>query len=411
MYIVDVNKPSAADAAPPPSPPISGYPPPPPNAIPFSSNGSQIPVYYNQTVVLQCLTSGVVSPILIMRKVDHSTMVVGGGAQDISKSVPDSYCAPGEVCGDPVSQLHKIAFEVFDPAKGAPELGHPGVSSSFLACMGEKVNTHHPEEPRAWNSPLHSSPASHSPSLPGSPVISTPTSATSANGEYFNGTVGMSPSDHDFPSSDGGRVRRKRNSTSREGRAPTATKARKARQSSTGSNRGGSGGEGPQTGTQASGALWSIDVGETSIWTIVGTDQVRYNFYIPPAIFEPGAASQPYAHPIPSKQVTPFPDVVKYLPPDRAMELPKCSSTGSASGRQMITSLQQARMLTVYGTNFSKVDPVTVFFGAEPSPHVEVRCTEVLACLPPESNPPSSSKPMLLVRSDGVVFPSNCMYP
>ncbi|KZV97769.1 LAG1-DNAbind-domain-containing protein [Exidia glandulosa HHB12029] len=408
MYIVDVNKPPAAAdaAAPPPPPPFPGYPSPPPNAIPFQANGSQIPIYYNQTVVLQCLTSGVVSPVLIIRKVDHSTMVVGGGVQDTSKNVPDSYCCVGEVCGDPVSQLHKVAFEVHDPAKGAPELGHPGMSSSFLACMGEKVNTHHPEEMRAWNSPAHSSPASHSPSLPGSPIISTPTSATSASGEYFNGTGGMSPSDHDFPSSDGGRVRRKRNSTSREGRAPTATKARRARQSSTGSNRGGSGGEGPQAGMQASGSLWSIDVGETSIWTIVGTDQVRYNFYIPPALFEPGTPPQPYAHAIPSKQVTPFPDVVKYLPPDRAAEVPPCSSN-----RKVASAAMQNRMLTVYGTNFSKADPVSVFFGTEPSPHVEVRCTEVLACLPPEKNPPPSSKPMLLVRGDGVVFPSNCMYP
>ena len=37
----------------------------------------------------------------------------------------------------------------------------------------------------------------------------------------------------------------------------------------------------------ASGALWAVDVGETSIWTIVGTDQVRYNFYVPPALFDP----------------------------------------------------------------------------------------------------------------------------
>ncbi|EJD42668.1 LAG1-DNAbind-domain-containing protein [Auricularia subglabra TFB-10046 SS5] len=409
MYIVDVNRPNASTEGLPPPPPVPEFPSPPPNAIPFSMNGSQIPVYYNQTVVLQCLTSGVVSPVLIIRKVDHSTVVVGGGAQDSGKSVPDLYCAPGEVCGDPVSQLHKIAFEVFDSNKGAPELGHPGASGSFLACMGEKVNTHHPEEPRSWNNPIHSSPASHSPSLPGSPVISTPTSATSASSEYFNGTSGMSPSDHDFPSSDGGRVRRKRNSSSREGRAPTASaKGRRARQSSTGSNRGGSGNEAPTAGAATSGALWGIDVGETSIWTIVGTDQVRYNFYVPPTLFEShGTAPQPFVHPVPTKQVTPFPDVLKYLPPDRATEVPKCSSSRNAA-----VSQHAARMLTVYGSNFSKSDPVAIFFGAEPSPHVEVRCTEVLACLPPEQDKTLPRRsPILLVRSDGVVFPSNCLYP
>jgi hypothetical protein len=68
-------------------------------------------------------------------------------------------------------------------------------------------------------------------------------------------------------------------------------------------------------------------------------------------------------------------------------------------------------MLTVYGENFSKTDPVHVFFGSEPSPYVEVRCTEVLGCLPPESGHQNKRRPVVLVRSDGVVFPSNVMYP
>lgn len=69
-----------------------------------------------------------------------------------------------------------------------------------------------------------------------------------------------------------------------------------------------------------------------------------------------------------------------------------------------------SKMLTVYGENFSKTDPVSVFFGSEPSPYVEVRCTEVLGCLPPESQI-VKRRPIILIRSDGVVFPSNTMYP
>ena len=95
MYIVDVNKPASGIDAPPPPPPQPDYPSPPPNAIPFTNNGSQIPIYYNQTVVLQCLTSGVVSPVLIIRKVDHGTTVVGGGLQEGAKGVADHFCAPG----------------------------------------------------------------------------------------------------------------------------------------------------------------------------------------------------------------------------------------------------------------------------------------------------------------------------
>lgn len=55
-----------------------------------------------------------------------------------------------------------------------------------------------------------------------------------------------------------------------------------------------------------------------------------------------------------------------------------------------------------------------MFFGSDPSPHVEVRCSEVLVCLPPENTHRSSQgekRPIVLVRGDGVVFPSNVMYP
>jgi hypothetical protein len=152
MYIVDAEKPAGGMDVPPPPPPHPDYPSPPPNAIPFMNNGTPIPIYYNQTVVLQCLTSGVVSPVLIIRKVDHQTTVVGGGAQEGSKGVGEQFCAPGEVCGDPVSQLHKVAFEVFEPGKGAPEPGTLGSTGAFLSCMGEKVNTYRPVDGRQWQS-------------------------------------------------------------------------------------------------------------------------------------------------------------------------------------------------------------------------------------------------------------------
>ncbi|EEB89980.1 hypothetical protein MPER_11872 [Moniliophthora perniciosa FA553] len=159
----------------------------------------------------------------------------------------------------------------------------------------------------------------------------------------------------------------------------------------------------------ASGALWQVDIGETSVWTIVGTDQIRYNFYVPPVLFDNQHAPQTGSFPIPSKPVTPFPGVVKYLPPDRAAEAPK---SNCASSRAVLAkpNPHASKMLTVYGENFNKSDPVTVFFGSDPSPFVEVRCTEVLGCLPPETQL-VKRRPIILVRSDGVVFPSNTMYP
>jgi recombining binding protein (suppressor of hairless) len=96
LYIVDVKK-ETSSKDPPPPPPQSDFPSPPPNAIPYTNNGSPIPVYYNQTVVLQCLTSGVVSPVLIIRKVDHSTVALGGAGSESGRNPNDAYCALGEV--------------------------------------------------------------------------------------------------------------------------------------------------------------------------------------------------------------------------------------------------------------------------------------------------------------------------
>jgi recombining binding protein suppressor of hairless len=69
-----------------------------------------------------------------------------------------------------------------------------------------------------------------------------------------------------------------------------------------------------------------------------------------------------------------------------------------------------AKMLTLYGENFDKGDPIHVYFGSEPSSHVEVRCTEVVGCLPPEG-PVTKRQPILLVRGDGVVYPTGTSYP
>jgi hypothetical protein len=69
-----------------------------------------------------------------------------------------------------------------------------------------------------------------------------------------------------------------------------------------------------------------------------------------------------------------------------------------------------AKMLTVYGENFSKAEPLHIFFGSEPSPYLEVRCSEVMGCLPPETEA-AKRRPIILVREDGVVFPSPILYP
>ena len=228
-------------------------------------------MYYNQTVVLQCLTSGVVSPVLIIRKVDHQTTVFGGGLQEGAKGVVDHFCPPGEVCGDPVSQLHKIAFEVYDGTKGMPEPGTPGITGAFLSCMGEKVNTYRPIDGRTWNN-HHQGTGSNSPVLPGSPIISN----GSTSSEYFGygtGSAPTSPSVSEFLSNDGGRVKKKRSASSASAISKGVGKGRR-RPSSAGSvssNKRGSSSD----GSALSGSLWQVDIGETSVWTIVGTGKEK----------------------------------------------------------------------------------------------------------------------------------------
>jgi recombining binding protein (suppressor of hairless) len=418
LYIVDVNHASNGGESllPPPQP---DFPSPPPNAISYTNNGSPIPVYYNQTVVLQCLTSGVVSPVLIIRKVDHTTTAVGGGSSEHAKGTADQYCPPGEVCGDPVSQLHKIAFEVFDASTNAPAHGSPGDSGAFLSCMGEKVNTYRPVEGRIW------SPRNESPMM--SPVISpvSPLTASTSFGsmvDYFNPSglgnglghgldAPLSPS-MEFESNGGGRVRKKRSTSSAGGLRSRGNRRRPASS--------GSGSLSPTTAhfpdamvNPYQHAQWQVEIGETSVWTIVGVDQIRYNFYIPPMLLDSSAqhlASHSRSFPVPSKPVTPFPGVVKYLPADRAAEVVRSGHTW----RPVTAGPDPSKMLTLYGENFVKTEPPHVFFGADVSPYVEVRCNEVVGCLPPDqdtSNHLNMRRPILLVRADGVVYPSTTLYP
>ena len=77
----------------------------------------------------------------------------------------------------------------------------------------------------------------------------------------------------------------------------------------------------------------------------------------------------------------------------------------------MMPGPRTSTMLTVLGENFSKADPPMIFFGIEPSPYVDVRCQEVLACMLPEvKGEPGVAHPIFIVRSDGIIYPSNVLY-
>ncbi|KAG0142233.1 hypothetical protein CROQUDRAFT_673653 [Cronartium quercuum f. sp. fusiforme G11] len=188
VYLVDPSKPSATahpsgaeQSHPTGAPPPPGYPRAPFNALPVSPGSGPVPIYYNQPIVLQCLSTAVVSPVMVIRKVDKGSTATGGASLDGSGSMAgmsrDVPVAPGEMIGDPVSQLHKIALEVMTDPEGAYAAaqhagssqaaalaGFPG-SGSFLACLGENVGVHRAESgrvPIASPSSLVSPPSSAS---------------------------------------------------------------------------------------------------------------------------------------------------------------------------------------------------------------------------------------------------------
>ncbi|KZO98837.1 beta-trefoil [Calocera viscosa TUFC12733] len=446
IYIVDVNlKDDGTQTH--RSQSLPDYPAPPPAAL--QGLNSQTPIYYNQTVVLQCLLSGVVSPILVIRRVDHNAVVVGGaqmveadGKLRPSQTGPhDQFCVPGEVCGDPVSQLHKIAFEVYDPDKRVPMIEEVGAPGSFLSCAVDKVNTYTPSE-RVWNK----SPRQSSTEAPGMPLpASTRNSSVSPSlGEDSSSGPPSpappfrrpgTPSPMELPG-EGGKVKRKRGSISAGlvGKVAEAAAARGAKRRNSAASLNANGTAAPPLprrptepgeAEMSNGSTWNCDVTDACVWTLVGTECIRYNFYVPPIFYNlPQNSSIPR---FPFKPITPIPMIVKYLPPDRASELPRQHMQGfqqsevNHNGVVAATSVGTTRppdpdMLTLYGQNFEKSDPMLVYFGTEVSGYVDMRCTEVLQCMPPtklehdEKN--SNRRSMLLVRrADGVVFPSNVLYP
>ncbi|KAJ9476287.1 hypothetical protein PHBOTO_006394 [Pseudozyma hubeiensis] len=470
IYLVDPKKRADATPSEPLQPPVKGYPPPPPNALPTTGmTSSQMTIHYNQPIVLQCLNTAVVSPVMVVRKVEKGTTVLGGASAGPTESIAR------EAFGDPVSQLHKIALEVLEDSPApvprssgeASENASPGNSGPFLACLNESVGMHRPSEPRRWTANSSFS----VPSTPTTPVTSMnlaamegmetsgsylPTSPTSA-AEYAaaqtryslsTGRAGgmlMSPSasssSHDVsameppPSSDGGKVKRPRRVSSsvvvqkERAAAAAASKNRRRGQSlsmvgiqnqalsdvevmrRTGSYATSMASDSSAAGSTAPGAMWSVEVADSDIWTVVGTDIARHSFYVPPQIV---GGSQPQtnitdgniAHlitvPAPAQPITPIPIITNVVAPQRdARAQPMPAPAGD----------QSPGLVTILGENFHP--NLFVFFGDWKSTHVEVRTRQTIVCAAPPSfdqGLPRGRVPILIVRHDGVIFPTDFHY-
>ncbi|KAI7863491.1 hypothetical protein BDF14DRAFT_1998414 [Spinellus fusiger] len=82
--------------------------PPPPSIAYCNTTKEPLGVHYNQPIVLQCLRTGVVSPIMTIRKVDKSSAVL---CEEGFENLPAGGERKSKVYGDPVSQLHRIAVQ------------------------------------------------------------------------------------------------------------------------------------------------------------------------------------------------------------------------------------------------------------------------------------------------------------
>uniref|UniRef100_A0A0K3CDC4 BY PROTMAP: gi/472583079/gb/EMS20733.1/ transcription factor [Rhodosporidium toruloides NP11] gi/647397300/emb/CDR40270.1/ RHTO0S05e00430g1_1 [Rhodosporidium toruloides] n=1 Tax=Rhodotorula toruloides TaxID=5286 RepID=A0A0K3CDC4_RHOTO len=219
-------------------PPKPTYPKPPLNAVQFGEEPK--PLYYNQTVVLQDLATGVVSPVLILRRIDTPSLCTGGGPPPSSSSSASTssplrsraaHPVPrGEEPGEPVSQYRPIALQVFSSAAEGKEERE---RESFLGVVEEEVGVHQALEGRTY--------ARSSFAKEGAPR--TPTTPISSAAQQ-------------------------QQEEQEEGRA------KKGRRKSAGEE-----GEGAERGR-----VWTVPLGEHCIWSIAQIELERYSFFVPPSL-------------------------------------------------------------------------------------------------------------------------------
>ncbi|KAJ2104062.1 hypothetical protein IW146_008727, partial [Coemansia sp. RSA 922] len=176
-----------------------------------------IPILYNQPIILQCVSTGMCSPVLTLRKVEKGSIAIGSFyGRDQSR----------DVLGDPVSQLHKVAFEVRVqtrdelPAVTVTPAGLNTRVGSYLTCMGDIVGLN-----------------------------------ATCDGRQLTSDGTESSSSSAKPTAGGARG------------SPATQAARKQAKDCA------------SAGTTS----WAEDVGDNAVWTMVGTDCAIYRFDYPPS--------------------------------------------------------------------------------------------------------------------------------
>ncbi|KAK8858563.1 hypothetical protein IAR55_002792 [Kwoniella newhampshirensis] len=416
LWLVDPNKQGGPGLGPPPHP---DWPNPPANVI--APNLLAPAIRYNSTVVLQSLQTGVISPVLVIRRIDSEADAVGmdGHVAESPSSLP-----AGELAGDLVSQLQKVAFELYQPNIMEHLQRDSKYGGFWLSCNQEAVSQQFIHADRRWtavpvpqrggskpnsvpNTPqqrfgvLPMTPHTSSMNLPSTP--SSPVSSSSSSLDYFGAHSRkssshslMSPtfSDVPLPSTDGGPVRRQR--TGSVGRGPLVRPLHKKRMSTDGSSSGSFEYLPTPMSPESQRMCWTMDVGDTCIWSIVSTEQTTYTFYVPPYATE--HVTEPFA---------PFPIASRVLAPSH--------SGDKGPAKYQYTTLATVPLVTFYGKNFVKRPDggphYLAYFDDTPSSHNEVRCSEVMAAGEPNV-PPGLKTSVFLVREDGqCIIPTNLTYP
>ena len=259
-------------------------------------------IRYNTFVVLQSLQTGMVSPVLIIRRIGDDTEVSG---QDGTVDDPASLSPDGERSGDLVSQLQKVAFELYSPTTLDRLTRDSRYGGLWMSCEQDTAIERLIMEERRWapmpvsthrsgssgsrsnsvpNTPLQRptqlSMTPHTSTVPLPSTDSSPMSHSSS--EYFGPSSRKTSSttlpslkspvgyDTALPSTDGGPVRRQR--TGSIGKGPLARPMHKKRASA--DNSANSSFEHLHMATMGPPDLsmqpfWTMKLTESCIWSVV----------------------------------------------------------------------------------------------------------------------------------------------
>ncbi|GAA5857688.1 hypothetical protein JCM1840_000867 [Sporobolomyces johnsonii] len=425
IYAVDVTLPTDGENVVQLPAPQPGFPRPPVNVIPFDPRNPKA-LYYNQTVVLQCLATAVVSPVLIIRRVDPKALAVGGGSIDGNSPSPKDVegipAAPGERLGEPVSQYKPIAFEVLqDVSKYRSEdpFDRPMPENTFLGVVDDEIGIHIAEEAKTFvqtdkepSQPL--TPTTPSSSLPRASVNDLlpapwPNALQQSGSDLMDlGSSYISP--HVDSSSDEAKVKRARRTSSSTTvptvPSPYAQSSRSMSALAKNRRRGQSMSSLAQLqglgSAQAGSKVWTVPCGDHCVWSIVSIDLARHTFYVPPSL-EGGRAPMINSHSRHSTlYTTPVPS--NYIGP-AVPTFTKCQSPRAGAPAD-----SEASYVALHGEN---LDPtLSIWLGEQPCTSQIFKSPQLLLFRPPP--PPIeevvSNRRIVLVRSDGVVFPTSIYY-